>query len=79
MFTPNLNLNLLPQPTDTFNGYPSPVYQMLIVNWSAFLEGIVLTLQSHDSNYDTNGEHQSDNGNVKLLPLLTGHLCGLLM
>ena len=29
------------------NIYPSPVYQALIVNWSAFLNGILLTLQSH--------------------------------
>ena len=48
------------------------------VNWSAFLEGIVSTLQSHYSNNSTNGEHQLGIGNIKLLPLLTGHLCGLL-
>ena len=47
MFAPQLNLILLPQPTDTLNGYPSPVYPILSVNWSAFLEGILVTLQSH--------------------------------
>ena len=37
MFALQLNLILLPQPTDALNGYPSPVYPMLHVNWSAFL------------------------------------------
>ena len=48
MFSPKLNLILLPQPTDTHNNYPSPVYPMLNVNWSAFLEGILTTLQSRN-------------------------------
>ena len=29
----------------TLNIYPSPVYQMLNVNWSAFLKGILSNLQ----------------------------------
>ena len=33
-----LNSILLPQFTDTLKIYPSPVYQVLIVNWSTFLE-----------------------------------------
>ena len=36
IFAPQLNLMLLPLPTDTLNGYPSPVYPMLDVNWYAF-------------------------------------------
>ena len=51
------NLMLLPQPMDTLNIYPSPVYQMLNVNWSAFLKGILLILQSHNWNNSTNAGH----------------------
>ena len=40
MFTPQLNLFLLPQPTGSINGYLSPVYPMLmltgLVFWRAF-------------------------------------------
>ena len=39
--------NFLPQFTDTLNIYPSPVYQVLNINCSAFLKGILSTLQSH--------------------------------
>ena len=46
MFTSKVNLILLPQPTDTLNGYPCPVYPMLNVNWSASLKGILPTLKS---------------------------------
>ena len=49
-----INTILLPQPIDILNNCPSSVYQMLNFNWSAFLEGILLTLQSHDLNNDTN-------------------------
>ena len=38
-----LNLMLLPLPIDTLNNYPFPVYQVLNVSWSAFLESILLT------------------------------------
>ena len=58
MFTPKLNSILLPQFTDTFNIYPSPVYQGLTVNWSAFLNSILPTLQSHGWNNETHGGHQ---------------------
>ena len=43
MFAPQLNSNLLHQPTDTLNSYPSPVYPMLNFNWSPFLERILPT------------------------------------
>ena len=43
LFAPKLNSILLPQFTDTLNIYPSPVYQVLNVNWSAFLKGIFPT------------------------------------
>ena len=46
MFTPQLNLIILPQHTDTLNGYPSPVHPVLSVNWSTFLEGILPPLKS---------------------------------
>ena len=78
MFILKLNLILLPQPTDTLNNYPSPVYPTLNVNQSAFLEGILLTLQSHKQNNGTNGRRQLGSGDQKLLPLLTRHLCGIL-
>ena len=69
MFTPQLNLILLPQSTDTLNGYPSPVYSMLNVNWSAFLEGILPTPQSPNWNTGTNGGCQLGGGDLGLLPL----------
>ena len=40
-----LNSILLLQFTDTLNIYSSPVYQVLNVNWSTFLKGILSTLQ----------------------------------
>ena len=54
---------------DTLNRYPFPVFQMLNVNWSDFLEGILPNLQSHDLKNDTNGEHQLGGGDIRLLPL----------
>ena len=66
-FAPKLNLILLPQFTDTLKIYPSPVYQIKL---SAFPEGILPTLQNHDWNNGTNGEHQLGGENIRLLPLL---------
>ena len=40
-----IEFNFLPQFTDILNIYPSPVYQVLHVNWSAFLKYILPTLQ----------------------------------
>ena len=79
MFTPKLNLILLSQPTDTLNGYPSPVYSVLNVNWSAFLKGILPTLQSHNWNNGTIGGCQLGGGDLKLLPLLTRCLSDLVV
>ena len=42
---------------------------MLNVNWSAFLEGILPTLQNHDWNNGTNGGHQLSGGDLRLLLL----------
>ena len=39
-----------------------PVYQVLNVNWSAFLKGILPTLQSHGWDNGTHGGHQLDSG-----------------
>ena len=47
LFATELNSILLPQFTDTLIIYLSPVYQVLNVNWSAFLKGILPTDQSH--------------------------------
>ena len=47
----------------------SPVYQVLNVNWSAFVKGILPTLQSHGWNNGTHGGHQFDSGDLYLLPL----------
>ena len=69
MFALKLNSILLPQFTDTLNIYPSPVYQVLNVNWSAFLKGISPTLQSHGWNNGTHGGRQLDSGDLYLLPL----------
>ena len=69
MFILQLNLILLPQPTDALNGYPSPLYSVLNVNWSAFLESILPTLQSYDWNNGTNGGHQLGSGDLDLLPM----------
>ena len=52
LFAPKLNSILLPQFTDTLNIYPSPVYQVLNVNWSAFFKSILPTLQSWLEQWD---------------------------
>ena len=44
----------------------SLVYQVLNVNWSAFLKRILLTLQSHDWNNGTNGGCQLGSGDLGL-------------
>ena len=49
--------------------YPSPVYQVLNVNWSTFLKDILPTLQSHSWNNSTHGGCQLGNGDLDLLPL----------
>ena len=69
MFAPKLNSILLPQFTDTLNIYPSPLYQVSNANWSAFLKGILPTLQSHGWNNGTHGGRQLDSGDLYLLPL----------
>ena len=43
LLAPKLNSILLPQFTNTLKIYPSPVYQVLNVNWSTFLKGILPT------------------------------------
>ena len=43
--------------------------QVLNVNWSAFLNGILLTLHSHGWNNGTHGGRQLDSGDLYLLPL----------
>ena len=67
--------------------YPSiPVYQVLNVNWSAFLKGILPTLQSHGWDNWTHGGHQLDCGCLYLLPLamrptgtyVIGHCVGVM-
>ena len=58
MFAAKLNSILLPQFTDTLNIYPSPLYQVSNANWSAFLKGILPTLQSHGWNNGTHGGRQ---------------------
>ena len=58
---------------------------MLYVNWAAFLEGILLTLQSYDWNNGTNGGCQLGDRDLRMLPLLCGPLirhgplCGQLL
>ena len=71
MLAPKLSSILLPQLTDTLNIYPSPVYQVLNVNWpwSAFLKGILPTLQGHGWYNGTHGGHQLGSGDPSLLPL----------
>ena len=46
-----------------------PVYQMLNVNWSAFVKGIFPTLKSHGMNNGTHGGCHFGNGDLGLLPL----------
>ena len=72
IFVPKLKSILLPQLTDTLNIYPSPVHKMLNDNWSAFVKGILLTLQSHSWNSDTHGGHQLGSEDLGLLPLTMG-------
>ena len=74
MFAPKLNSILLPQFTDTLSIYPFPLYQVSNANWSAFLKGILLTLQSHGWNNGTHGGNQFDSGDLYLLPLAVGLL-----
>ena len=57
-----LNSILLLQFTDIVNFYPSLEYQVLNVNWSFFLKGILPILQSHSWNNGTNGGHQLGSG-----------------
>ena len=38
-------------------------------NWSAFLKGVLLTLQSHNLNNGSNGGHQLGSRNLGFLPL----------
>ena len=66
---PKLNSILLPQFTDTLNIYPPPVYQVLNVNWSTFLKGILPTLLSHRWNNGTHGGCHLGSGALYLLPL----------
>ena len=60
--------NFIVTVTDALNIYPSSVCQVLNVNWSAFLKGVLPTLQSHDWNNGTNGGCQLDSGDLYLLP-----------
>ena len=69
MSAPKLKSILLPQFTDTLNIYPSPLYQVSNANWSAFLKGILPTLQSHGWNNGTHGGRQLDSEDLYLLPL----------
>ena len=64
-----MNSILLLRPIDMLINYPSPAYQILNVNWSAFLWGILPTHQNHHWNNDTNGQHQLGSGHLRLLPL----------
>ena len=72
IFAPKLKSILLLQLTDTLNIYPSPVLKVLNINWSAFLKGILLTLQSNSWNNDTHGGRQLGSGDLGLLPLTMG-------
>ena len=69
LLAPKLNSILLLQFTDTLNIYPSPVHQVLNVNRSAFLNGILPTLQSCGWNNGTHGGHQLHSEDLYLLPL----------
>ena len=61
--------NFIATAYNTLNIYPSPVYQVLNVNWSAFLKGILPTLQSHGGYNGTHEGHQLGSGDLGLLPL----------
>ena len=64
-------LILLSQPIDTHNGHPSPVYSLNIIlvyfSGGQFAEPPKSLLN--------NGGYQLGDGDLKLLPLLTGRLC----
>ena len=45
------------------------MYQVLNVNWSTFLRGILPTLQTHGWNNGTHGGRQLGSGDLYLLPL----------
>ena len=64
-----MNFILLAQPVDALNNYPSPVYQVLNFNQSAFLEGILPILQNHSWNNGTKGGCQLGGGDTGLLSL----------
>ena len=64
LFAPKLNSILLPQLTDTLNIYLSSVYQLLNVNWCAFVKGILPTLQSHSWKSGTLGGRQLGSGDL---------------
>ena len=49
-------IQLFPQFTDTLKIYPSPVYKMININWSAV--GFLPNLQNHDWNNGNNGGNQ---------------------
>ena len=53
------------------------MYQVLNVNWSTFLKGILPTLQSHGWNNGTHGGCQLGSRDLGLLPLTT-YVAGLL-
>ena len=70
-------INFIATVADTLDIYPSPVYQVLSVNWSTFVKDILPTLQSHGWNNGTHGGCQFHSGDLHLLPLvvwLTGVL-----
>ena len=53
----------------TLNIYPSPVYQVLNINWPAFLKKILPTLQSYNWSNGTNERHRLGSKNLGLLSL----------
>ena len=67
--------NFIATVIDTLNNYPSPVYQVLNVNLSAFLKGILQTLQSYRWNNGTHGGHQLGNVDLGLLSLNMWSTC----
>ena len=69
LFILKLNSILLPQFKNTLHTNPSSVYQVLNVNLSAFLKGILPTLQSQEWNNGSNGECWLESGDLGLLPL----------
>ena len=61
--------NFIAPLTDPLNIYPSAMYQVCNVNWSAFLNSILATLQSHSWNNGTHGGCKLGSGDLGLLPL----------